>query len=166
MEMIIHKNEHYARPLQLIRKLLGVRVCKERSMRAKVTFHKDCEYNLPSQDKQDINKLFGYSFGHHHRNSLRIGWRYNEDRKQIEVVSYIYIDGVRQTERHLAWCDFEEEYEMYIDNSENYAYMIVYTFAGICVPFRNKLGVSYPLSLYFGGNNTAPHDMTIDLTII
>lgn len=166
MEMIIRQYEHYARPLQLLKKLCGVRVCREREMRARVTFHKDCEYYLNEQDQHDINKLFGYSFGHHHKNSLRIGWRYDRDRKQIEVVSYIYIDGVRQTERHLAWCEFEETYDMYIENSEDYANMLVYNFTGICVPFKSRLGVSYPLSLYFGGNNTAPHDMHIDLKII
>ena len=58
--MIIKKNTHYARPLQPLKKLLGIRICKSRKMSCEVVFTDSCRYNV-GKDQSDIYKLFGFS---------------------------------------------------------------------------------------------------------
>ena len=84
--MIIKKNTHYARPLQLLKKLLCIRICKSRKMSCEVVFTESCRYNV-GKDQSDINKLFGFSIGMHHKNSVRVGWRYVPSADLIEIVS-------------------------------------------------------------------------------
>jgi hypothetical protein len=72
-----------------------------------VTFPDSCRYIFPypvgssqkeglNPDQKDWNKLFGFCFGlNRHRNSVRIGWRYNPIVEQIELGMYSYRDGVR-----------------------------------------------------------------------
>lgn len=164
--MIIKKGRHYARPLQLVRKLCGVRYTNQRTIEAKVSFMSDCKYWLPAIDMYDINKLFGVSFGYHHDNSLRFGWRFINNK--IELVTYVYYDGVRLREKHIAWCEFNKEYQLTIHNDGKEAF-----FSCICglnysserIPFEVGKSISYPLSLYFGGNNPAPHNMHIEMEV-
>jgi hypothetical protein len=56
--MIIKKGTHYARPLQLLKKLLGIHICESRKMSCDVSFTESCRYNVGT-DQSDINKLFG-----------------------------------------------------------------------------------------------------------
>ena len=57
--MIIRKGTHYASPLQLLKKLLGIHICKSRKMSCEVSFTESCRYNV-GKDQSDINKLFGF----------------------------------------------------------------------------------------------------------
>ena len=168
--MIIKEGTHYARPLQLIKKLLGIRYTAKRAMSAVVRFHSDCHYEI-GKDQSDINKLFGFSLGHHHDNSFRVGWRWTWNNK-IELVSYIYMNGIRLRERHICYCDFCEYYNIGLEiDVEDGTYKVTYTIDGreAFVPIYHsakvKRYISYPLSLYFGGNCTAPHDMIIDMNV-
>ena len=75
MRYLVKRGWYYAIPLQLLKKLLGIRICESRKMSCEVSFTESCRYNV-GKDQSDINKLFGFSVGMHHKNSVRVGWRY------------------------------------------------------------------------------------------
>lgn len=166
--MVIKKGTHYARPLQLFKKLLGIRFCREREMTCVVRFDKSCKYKI-YQDQSDINKLFGFSLGMHHKNSIRVGWRWLNG--NLELCSYIYENGVRLKEKVLCNCDFVREYKIDVHLVVVDGMYRVYIYVNGTMKHRQHLAtkvkkyVSYPLSLYFGGNCTAPHDMNIDYKV-
>lgn len=169
MRYLINKDWHYAMPLQLIKKLLGIRYTAKRAMSANVRFNSDCQYKI-GKDQSDINKLFGFSLGMHHKNSIRVGWRWLNG--NLELCSYIYENGVRLKEMVLCKCDFVRDYKIdvhLIVVDGNYR---VYFYVNEIMKHRQQLAtkvkkyVSYPISLYFGGNCTAPHDMNIDMNVV
>lgn len=62
-------------------------------MRFKVIFN---EYPKFDNNDGDINKLYGVAFGlDNHYRSVRIGWRYAESIRLIELFAYSYINGIR-----------------------------------------------------------------------
>jgi len=126
-------------------------------------FDESARYDLGNNDHFDINKLLGFSEAnqHHHKNSVRFGWRYNLNSEKVEIFSYVYKDS-------------ELEYDLITDVSLNVTleYQInlfdnSYEFVvdGITkVVERNaeqKVGVYYKLYPYFGGDEPAPHDISI-----
>ena len=60
-------------------------------------FDRHCwTHALGGEDDYDINKFYGLSFGRHHTNSIRLGWRPNyEQPGVIDLFSYVYRDGER-----------------------------------------------------------------------
>jgi hypothetical protein len=134
-----------------------------------IKFLDSCEYKLPDKNKWDINKLFGLSFGLHHNNSARFGWRWNEEKLAIEVLAYVYIDGKRMREWdsdiHIA--DIKLNSTILIDLSvsdDSYSFKII---DGDNTYIReiSHGGVTfwgYKLFPYFGGNLTAPHNIIIE----
>lgn len=157
----IRQYTHYARPLQLLKKLLGVG--KARSISANVSFYENCRYDI-DKDQSDINKLYGLSFGYHHKNSARIGWRYNKKLDKIELTTYCYLDGVRLREKSLGFFCFAEKIITEILIKGN---LVKFVVNGSIIAEENlkTKGISYPLSLYFGGNQRAPHDMNVELNV-
>jgi len=62
-------------------------------------FTDSCRYEYKNnQIKEQINKLGGFGSLRHHKNSKRIGWRYNQEQDNIELYSYNYTKGVRTIE--------------------------------------------------------------------
>ena len=47
------------------------------------------------QLEEQVNKLYGISFGEHQMNSVRIGWRASQVKSEIELFSYVYDNGER-----------------------------------------------------------------------
>lgn len=168
MKYLIKKNQHYALPLQLLRKASQVSIVSERKMSAIVSFDESCRYGI-GKDQSDINKLFGFSLGMHHTNSIRVGWRWFCD--ELQLCTYIYEKGVRLQEKVLCTCDFHKEYKidvkLWIVDNEYFACFFVDGSPVVSQKIATKVKkyVSYPLSLYFGGNCTAPHDMRIEMNI-
>lgn len=136
----------------------------------RIEFNKSAKYQLDNIDQFDINKLFGISYGLHHRNSARFGWRWSMRMEKIEILAYVYRDGKRVNEwdENIYICDIEpnSKYNMEIKKEngyynfkvENETLEKVYTLKikhGEC-PFWG-----YELFPYFGGNNTAPHQIEI-----
>jgi hypothetical protein len=62
-----------------------------------VKFPQDTSYDLQDKNLQfQSNKAVGLSDGyHHHRHSVRIGWRYNLERCATEIVIILYRAGHR-----------------------------------------------------------------------
>lgn len=149
----------------------------------KALFRQNCGYRL-SENYDQINKLTGWSYNFfpfydketkswkpgHHKNSVRIGWRcLNGD--DIELLAYVYIDGVRKSKGllevglnewvHLNFKETESYYTFKVikENGESSVarFKKNSTKKGFLGLFIHRL---YP---YFGGKIASPHNMTIDL---
>lgn len=133
-------------------------------------FDKSCLYNMDDNDKYDINKLCGFSTTwFHHKQSGRIGWRCL-DGKKIEILTYSYNDGTReQTETDILGTVLpDQEFYVTIEDNED---TFIYTYQNMATPNSYVKAVDkkqkdwflfhYLLYPYFGGNKTAPHDMSL-----
>jgi hypothetical protein len=131
-------------------------------------FSESTMYHFEDADQYDVNKLFGFSFGMHHIDSVRFGWRPNEDLSRMEIVGYEYINRLRVPTIPICevqlnkWYKYELKYngkanqiEYNISDGEK-AFGLIHP-----ITLKNKLNWGYRLDLYFGGNKKAPHDMII-----
>jgi hypothetical protein len=124
----------------------------------KVTFTESCRYDIGAE-QADVNKLFGIGYlPHHHRNSVRFGWRYQHAGGMVEVLAYWYHEGSRMfipmglvsigTPHVYVMRRHENMHQLYLDK----------TLLEIPVPAPRY---GFLLRPYFGGNMTAPHDIEI-----
>lgn len=131
-----------------------------------VIFDETAVYQTTDERHQaDVNKLFGFSECNslHEENSSRFGWRWYND--QLEIFGFLHLDGdivvspVGVVELNKAY-----RYNLYLMD-DHYEFEI----EGITdTPVKmdrshlvcNK-GVYYRLWPYFGGDETAPHDISI-----
>lgn len=130
-----------------------------------VNFSKECVYSFGSIEDFDVNKLFGRSFGLHHKNSVRFGWRANAEKKTILIYMYNYKDGIRQI-KELCSCIPGRSYTFKIKYNKKVALFEVSeknwkTKFSMEINAKTKLG--YKLYPYFGGTNPAPHKMSIEI---
>lgn len=141
----------------------GQRVLKTKALEFTARFNKSAAYDLKSNDQQDINKLFGFSDCNslHQKNSARFGWNYNTRSGEIDIFSYVYKNGKRITE-HLGSTTLNETVVYKITVSENH---FIFDFKGTSLQIERgsqcNIGLYYMLFPYFGGNQTAPHDIRI-----
>jgi len=158
----IKKGRHTSSPLLFLQRFIP-NFCK--AFHFTVEFDKACLYHLDGADTLDINKLFGIGNGiNHHNNSVRIGWRC-VDNQNIELVTYLYINKIRQEEIILSVIKPEEKVMcqiLFIDKQ------VIITTTSINVTKTAVLDVKkqlfgFLLWPYFGGNNTAPREMKIEL---
>lgn len=126
-----------------------------------VSFTESCKYEI-GDDQSDINKLFGVGhFPHHHKNSVRFGWRWVPDLGKIEVLAYYYIDGKRM-DRHMVYVEIGERLVYEINGEGNFYSLIIHGSTYLDIPLK-PCKVGYLLQTYFGGNQTAPHDIEIEI---
>jgi hypothetical protein len=131
-----------------------------------VEFNKSAEYRTQYEVNQyDINKLFGLSMKmeYHKTNSARFGWRWVTDRRVIELLAYLYVDGKKTYEvlRELTFNQFiilsitvEETEYIFWDGMKQWRFP---------KPKSNPHCLKYQLFPYFGGDETAPHRITIGM---
>jgi hypothetical protein len=113
-------------------------------------------------NQYDINKLWGFSEGLNHQyNSARIGWSYNNS--ALRLYGYVYSKGVRYSQE-ICTVNLNTEILCGIKLSGS-NYLI--TANGITVTLPRGLSTTrasgYQLYPYFGGDETAPQDITIDI---
>lgn len=113
-------------------------------------------------NQYDINKLWGFSEGLNHQyNSARIGWSYNNN--ALRLYGYVYSKGVRYSQEITAVSLNTEILCSIKLSGSNY----LITANGITVTLPRGLSTTkasgYQLYPYFGGDETAPQDITIDL---
>lgn len=126
-----------------------------------VLFESSCAYDLGNINQKDINKLFGFNACNslHHEFSARFGWVYNGE--QIEIYAYVYDFGVRDFIQ-IAVVNLNEWNTFELTNTGTaYAFKVnhilfLYEKDSNCVTKYN-----YMLYPYFGGDEVAPHDITI-----
>jgi hypothetical protein len=180
MRIKIKKGNHYPFPYYLGMPK-WVNENKITTMAMEFMFMDSCIYDLKDEDQGDVNKLFGFSIGYHHKTSFRFGWRADLKTNTIEIVAYEYHDKVRQATMHICniatrksayfllcyYPDGKTEYAVYQDNTEymkfeeNIKPNVIDTTLTNIVNIKKKSGLGYTLGLYFGGNETAPQDIII-----
>lgn len=134
-----------------------------------ISFSEECWYPYLNTDSYDINKLFGFSHGHHHINSIRFGWVPNFEKKNyIEIWIYIYNKGVRKFEKI---CEVSTNkwyrYQIYLTNHNEIIFLVKDLKNNILIGNSTKeykkptIDIGYNLFPFFGGNNASPCDMEI-----
>jgi len=128
-------------------------------------FDDTCLYNLYDEDQWDVNKLFGFSIGHHHnKSSFRFGWRAILEGNLIEIVAYEYHDGFRHKTMPICKVPLNQwnKFTLTYDNTMGRT-----TYEVNNVTFQNEFslvddhGLGYTLGVYFGGNEKAPQDVIL-----
>lgn len=154
-EYIIKKGKHRS----------GIHVaphCHCHFLHYQVVFESDCQYDLGTEDQLDINKLFGVSFGMHHKNSARFGWR--SVGNQIELLAYCYVNKKREW-TSLGLVNLNVLYNLKIYVTDDQYQFKVYNLDRLvssCVIQKGKVPeYGYFLFPYFGGTSVAPHSMRI-----
>lgn len=159
----IEKNTHYSKPHKL--KLL----LNTKKISYSVKFLLSCEYDLNNLDQGDMNKLFGIGYlPTHHKHSARFGWRWDLQKKKVEICAYIY-DGGQRTIISLGWCTLGVKYTFdlmilqhtYLFGIQGDDIYVTETYPLKHIPFKT---IGYLLHPYFGGNQLAPHEIHIELT--
>ena len=128
-------------------------------------FDSSCIYTTADPGNQaDINKLYGFSDGssHHHQNSARFGW--NWENGALHIHAYCYSNGVRQSyelgtvtlgEPHDFRIElFAGQYHFSLDNKYH-----TFMERGVQEPYA----YGYGLLPYFGGDEPAPQEVRIKL---
>lgn len=162
---MIRKGRHYpftffpvALPFWVKRKDINVR-------KAKFMFTDSCMFDLQDEDQHDVNKLFGFSIGHHQkRSSFRFGWRPILSENKIEIVAYEYHDGVRQPTMPICRVELNKWHNcriIYLPNIQRTYYEFGETEFMNNFQLQKRWGLGYTLGIYFGGNEKAPHKITI-----
>ncbi|MEO9804898.1 MAG: hypothetical protein ABJF04_16700 [Reichenbachiella sp.] len=122
--------------------------------------------NALEENQQDINKLMGFADcnSKHHDNSARFGWRWFED--QLEIHAYCYVNGERVV-AYIGTVELNEKVDYMLNVSDTqYTFQIedeapiIINRGDVC-----NIGVYYMLYPYFGGDETAPHDISIQIRL-
>jgi hypothetical protein len=161
----IHKGRHRARPLYWL-KYWPVFYSPTLLQRV-VKFTFSSKYNLQGEDQQDHNKLFGISFGNVHRLSARFGWRYDPAKNTFILSAYCYLNGVRHMDdicecvaNHSYTCRLIISHIDYIFQVVNDRYDMIADYH-ISKGHRRKWALL--LGTYFGGNQSAPVDIELEM---
>jgi len=160
----VQKGKHRFRPLRL-------RLFLNKSRLAfSVCFNYTAKYDIGS-NQSDINKLFGIGYlPGHHRNSARFGWRYNKDINKIDIFSYVYDSGKRKA-TFLCSIAINVPHVFILEISpirNQYGFTVVQRNVNMIISSYDERvqhipAIGYFLNSYFGGDETAPHD--IDYTM-
>lgn len=113
------------------------------------------------QNQSDINKLFGFSDNNaaHHQYSARFGWRWSN--QALRLFAYVYNDGVVSSQE-LTTVSFNTDIHCTIKVSGNkYEFLVNESIFEMSRKAETDKAVGYQLYPYFGGDETAPHDITI-----
>ena len=105
----IFKNWHYSLPP------LPVFICGN-EINKTVVISKEAWFEKKTVDDEDINKLFGVSFGVNgvHKNSFRIGWKPSKYRNNIDLYAYYYNNEGKHTSEFLTTVFTSYHYHMAI----------------------------------------------------
>ena len=129
-----------------------------------ITFKDTAIYTDETPDRFDVNKLFGFSIGLHHKNSYRFGWNCLENK--IHIYAYCYVNGERVI-KDICVVDTNAEYKFIIKLNKGKCIFSVIdstyklNLSIIDIPTKKVFG--YELWPYFGGNKTAPQKIDIEL---
>lgn len=138
-----------------------------------VIFDESAIYETMDPNNQaDVNKLFGFSDcnSNHIDNSARFGWRWYQD--ELQILGFVHFEGeIQILELGAVELNTPYRYEMYLGDDE-YFFKIDgvtdNTFPnGVASMNRSEevcdTGFYYRLWPYFGGDEEAPHDITIHM---
>ena len=132
----------------------------------KVKFDSTALYKTLTEDNQDdINKLYGFSEGMDpHKNSARIGWSYNND--SLRLYAYVYNNYVLATQQ-ITTCKIGEVFNCSIKvDKKNYTFFVGDKSVTLERAVVTEVAEGYQLYPYFGGDETAPHNINIFISVL
>ncbi len=159
---------HYDSNFTLGPRALNMSTRMDRSVHFQCLFQPSCAYRTVDPSNQlDWNKLMGITTIDIHKNSIRLGWRYSPADGKIDLGYYGYIKGTR-TMPLITKVDFDTWVDVDITMSASGESVTV---NGQTFAVNQSLGLSlfWPTpswilrTAYFGGNETAPQDMAIQV---
>lgn len=155
VQYVIPKGAHYANGNDL-------KEVETAALKFTVRFDSSAVYRtIDPHNQWDINKLYGFSDNGamHHQYSARIGWRWSEG--ALRLFAYTYNNAVRE-EKEIAVVPIGKEVRCAIAVSKG-AYLFSVEEKSVTLPrlSTTALAKGYRLYPYFGGDETAPHDVRI-----
>ncbi len=111
----------------------------------------------------DINKLYGFADDdkQHHISSARIGWRWYTNR--LELFGYVYNDSIRTTQI-ITQVPLKTDIPCSIKvDGTRYVFTANGTQITMARTAKTPAGKGYRLYPYFGGDEMAPQDITIQI---
>ncbi len=127
----------------------------------KVRFDNSAIYkSVDPQNQYDINKLYGFTEGQNpHGNSARIGWSFND--AALRLYAYAYNNGQRLTQE-ISAVNIGETVNCAIKlDGNNYIFIVNDKQVKLSRALAGSTAVGYQLFPYFGGDETAPHKVSI-----
>jgi hypothetical protein len=126
------------------------------------------EFSIENRsDQGDINKLYGFSdcHGSHLQNSARFGWNWYQNK--LSIYAFTHVSG-QLNYRFLSDIEFNKPYHGSIQvHPDKRSY--IFSFNGITVQMdrgcQDQKAWGYHLLPYFGGQQVAPHDITINVKV-
>ncbi len=151
----IKKGNHYAEQN-------APQVMHRDSISATVTFDSSAVYTSVDPGNQaDVNKLLGFSdcSNDHQQNSARMGWSWNGH--SLELYAYAYTQKSR-TIKSLGNFDLKKPVHCLIRAKNRYYYFQAGSSTDSIPRYCDEYnGSRYKLFPYFGGDETAPHEIII-----
>jgi hypothetical protein len=164
---LIKKGDHYA-SMSIFEKI-GAIGWNIKNLSLRFIFRKECWWAPPrNQDDYDQNKLAGIGFGaNHHANSVRLVWVPDFEKEgMINVSGYTYDkkkEGQKFTIVYITSVPIGEPVEGKIESRDGGYFITVKDKMVRMDNVNSDSKLCFRLFPYFGGNNTAPHDMVIEL---
>jgi hypothetical protein len=162
----IGKNRHKSCPSGVRRLVMGRSFSRQQHFQ--VRFRDDVRYTTTDpQNQWDWNKLLGFTTNRIHKNSLRLGWRWDPTAQLVRLGFYGYRDSKR-TMVDLASVPIGTWADVSITFSDT---AMSVTVNGVTHQETGDLGVAdwvsvstwFQRTAYFGGDEKAPHTMHIDI---
>ncbi len=152
---LIKKGDHYSQGN-------SIQINTYSNLRFKAILDSTCIYKtVQPANQEDINKLFGFSdcSSHHQTNSARFGW--NWDNGALQIHAYCYSGGVRSY-RKLGTVKVNEEFDCQIKLlADKYLFALNGDTVMMDRGCTGSSTLGYQLYPYFGGDETAPHDINV-----
>jgi hypothetical protein len=114
-------------------------------------------------NQDDVNKLYGFADNDtsHHAFSARFGWNWLNN--ALWLYAYVYNDGILQP-IELTTIPLNQEVKCSIKvNASNYVFTVNGNSVAVLRTSKTPTGKGYRLYPYFGGDETAPHDIKIKI---
>jgi len=158
-EFIISKGRHNSS--------INIEQLQSTTLRFSAIFDESAIYETENPINQyDINKLLGFSDcnSHHHTHSARFGWRWLDG--SLDIHAYAYVNGERITER-IGIVELNQAYNYELSFSDRAYYFSLQGYPTVTIPRVNtcNYGIYYMLFPYFGGDESAPHKVSIKIKI-
>jgi len=140
-----------------------------------VRFHENCDYHIQENgtthvDQYDWNKLCGvfFSLFNTRKDSAMMGWRYNPKTDEIEMAPYYHVSSSRDMFKTMMTVKREETFSLSLKvDYEKKSYLWKMEKEGFEttheMPFTHRGGLCGFISFYFGGNQTAPQEVSVDM---
>lgn len=157
MRFTIKKGKHYHS--NIFARIFFLNFRKE--IKYFVKFDNSCWYNYVNNDSNDLNKVFGYGGVNNQKRSARFAWKPDFDNEGIlKIYAYVYDNGKRIIEYV---CDIktDDQREFILKKKNGFEFFI--SSENKHIPVNGRIPTWIKFWPYFGGNNKAPHNITIEL---